>query len=168
MQQTLKKSGDLSQNVAEGSDANWGIILVDDSVFIRVTRADNGGCAYMTLTPADYDLSGTWNGMLTLVEETMGEDVEADKSAQITLSINSDGSGTATIEWGTAPITVSNDFSSVTFTISESIYGFTSTGVFDGSVREGEQGLTINGTATFTLTGTEGSAVYTWYANQLN
>ncbi|PKM56434.1 MAG: hypothetical protein CVU98_11270 [Firmicutes bacterium HGW-Firmicutes-3] len=161
-------TGDSTQNVASGSDANWGILLVDDSVFIRVSRADNGGCAYLTLKPADYDLAGTWSGMATLVEETMGEDVEADKSAQITLSINSDGSGTATVEWVTAPITVSSDFSSISFAISESAYGLTSTGVFDGSVMEGEQGLTMSGTATFTITGINGSAVYTWYANQLN
>ena len=57
-------SGDATQTVPVGGEASWDITLEDDSVFIRVKRLDNSGCASMTLikeagVSGVYDASGT-------------------------------------------------------------------------------------------------------------
>ncbi len=64
-------TGDTTQSVAVGGDATWEISLDKDEVFVRVSRLDNGACAYMTLSP-QADVVGTYSasGTATLWEST--------------------------------------------------------------------------------------------------
>lgn len=53
----IEISGDHSlkgksvQNVTKGNQATWDIEINDQEVFIKVTRLDSGGCAYLSLKP---------------------------------------------------------------------------------------------------------------------
>ena len=57
---------DTVQSVQVGEEAVWNLTLEDDSVFVRVVRADTEGCAFMTLKIYEsvsgiYEVKGVWD-----------------------------------------------------------------------------------------------------------
>lgn len=166
-------TGSTTQSVSSGGEATWDITLEEDSVFIRVVRLDNGGCAFLTLESesADptgtFDLSGKWNGTAVLVGGDDIEDVEVEKSLTLSLSFNGNV-GQASLEGYSSQVSVSSDGQAVSFSFSESAFGITANATFDGRVTQQDGNLSINGTMTFIIAGPDGSASYhySWSARR--
>lgn len=111
-------TGATVQTVSVGGEATWKITLMEEEVFVRVSRLDNEACANLTLKPQGVvageisleELAGTWRGTTMLEEATVslstaefGNEIAYPRSLsalyrpELILQLNEDGSGTATL-----------------------------------------------------------------------
>lgn len=139
-------TGDTTQTVAAGGDASWEITLDQDEVFVRVTRLDNGACAYMTLTPQAgpiqlQDMSGTFSG--TAVLQNVVDGVEAEESLPVTIQFGTDGNGSANVYGFTGDAEYAGG--AVSFKVRMEFEGHGIYAMFEGKVSRSGSQIVISG-----------------------
>ena len=138
--------GSSTQNVTAGGEASWKITLDEDEVFVRVTRLDNGGCAYMTLTPEAgpvqlQELAGTFTGSAVL--QYVADDVEAEESLPVTIQFNEGGTGIANVYGFDGDAQCGGN--KVSFTVKMEEEGYSIYAIFSGTVSRSGSQLLISG-----------------------
>ncbi len=146
--------GSSTQRVSAGGEVTWDITLDKEEVFVRVTRLDNGGCAYMMLKPEAgpiqlQEMAGTFTG--TAVLQDVMDDVEADESLPVTIQFGEEGTGTANVFGfdGEAQSTGNK----VAFSVKMEQDGFSVYANFDGTVSRSGSQLVISGNIRMTMMG---------------
>ncbi len=147
-------SGKSTVTVNAGAEAQWEIILDDEEVFIRVTRLDNGNCAYMTLTPEAgpitlQQIAGTFSG--TAVLQYVADDVETEDSLPVTIQFSENGTGIANVYGYEGEAQCAGN--EVSFSVKMEEDGYSVYAVFNGTVSRSGSQMLISGDIRMTLMG---------------